>query len=375
MRTLTMNHTLSAKQRYRGFTMIELLIAMLVAVISMLVIAQVMVVNNSYQRSTVGTSDAQTTGALALNTIETEGRMAGFGISNSALLGCGQLRYYFNNGTGCGASCYSSAIDPGSDKPQIVFVPVEIIDGAAGASDTITFTMASGAERVIPGSIKTSMTSASGDLDMYDVLGYQAGDMIVLSDTALGCTLMQVSTVNPATAKISHSYDAVSTPYNPPGAASFSAYPKDSLVINLGRPSVKRFEVSNGRLQVSNYFTLNPATSAPLFNALPQVLYEQVVNLQAVYGKDTDNDGNVDLYEVTAPATAAAWAQVLSVRVALLVRSKDQEKPVNGVCDATTSAPTWSGGAFVVPGGLPSCFKYRVFETNIPLRNMIWREA
>jgi hypothetical protein len=28
-----------------------------------------------------------------------------------------------------------------------------------------------------------------------------------------------------------------------------------------------------------------------------------------------------------------------------------------------------------VPGGLPSCYKYRVFETVIPLRNMIWRPA
>jgi large subunit ribosomal protein L9 len=27
---------------------------------------------------------------------------------------------------------------------------------------------------------------------------------------------------------------------------------------------------------------------------------------------------------------------------------------------------------FTLPDGLPSCYKYRVFETVIPLRNMIW---
>jgi hypothetical protein len=28
---------------------------------------------------------------------------------------------------------------------------------------------------------------------------------------------------------------------------------------------------------------------------------------------------------------------------------------------------------FDAPGALPSCYKYRVFETVIPLRNMLWR--
>jgi len=28
-----------------------------------------------------------------------------------------------------------------------------------------------------------------------------------------------------------------------------------------------------------------------------------------------------------------------------------------------------------VPGGIPSCYKYRVFETVVPLRNMLWRQS
>ncbi len=368
----THNHL---RNRHGGFTIMELLIAMLVAIVAMLAISQVLVVNNRYQRSTVGTSDAQTTGTLALHVIETDGRMAGFGISNSSLLGCGQLRYYFNNGTPCGTSCYSSIVDPASDKPVLTFAPVEIIDGNAGGPDTITFLMASGAERVIPGAIKTAMANAAADLDMYDVLGFQPGDMMAIHHPSLGCTLMQASAVNAATSKISHADNAVSFPFNPPGAAGFDAYPKDSLVFNLGRPVANRYEINNNRLQVSSYFSINAATGAPLFNANPQVLYEQVVNLQASYGKDTNGDGDVDVYDVIAPATSADWIQVLTVRVALLVRSKDQEKPVDGVCEATTTAPTYTGGTFTIPGGMPSCFKYRAFETVIPLRNMIWREA
>jgi type IV pilus assembly protein PilW len=354
------------------------MIATLVAMISMLVIAQVMVVNDRYQRSTVGTSDAQTTGTLALHTIETDGRMAGYGISNSSVLGCGQLRYHFKNvATPCGASCYSKNIDAASTKPELMFVPVEIMEGVGGLPDTITFTSASGGERIIPAATKAAMASGFAELDMYDVLGFQPGDLMVVSDTANGCTLMQVSEVNPSTARIKHDYNATSFPYNFPTGLSYTppAYPKDALVFNLGRPAVKRYSIQDNRLQVSSYFGLDPATSAPLFTETAQVLYEQVVSLKAQYGKDTDGDGDVDLYDTVAPATAAAWTQVLTIRLGLLIRSKDQEKPVNGVCDATTVAPSWAGGVFAVPGGLPSCFKYRVFETVVPLRNMIWREA
>ena len=74
-----------------------------------------------------------------------------------------------------------------------------------------------------------------------------------------------------------------------------------------------------------------------------------------------------------------AWWRVLAVRVAVLARSQNYEKPsvAGGPCEATTAAnpPTWAGGALTVPGGLPSCYKHRVFETVIPLRNMIWRPA
>ncbi len=35
----------------------------------------------------------------------------------------------------------------------------------------------------------------------------------------------------------------------------------------------------------------------------------------------------------------------------------------------------WRGGAFNVPGGIPSCYGYRVFETVVPIRNMIWRQG
>jgi type IV pilus assembly protein PilW len=68
----------------------------------------------------------------------------------------------------------------------------------------------------------------------------------------------------------------------------------------------------------------------------------------------------------------------------VLARSGNYERPevAGGACEATTTAPQWGdAGALqdfptmLVAGALPSCYKYRVFETIIPLRNMIWRPA
>jgi len=351
--------------RQQGLTLVELLIAMLIAIIAMLAISQVLVVNSSYQRSTVGTSDAQTTGALALHTLETDGRMAGFGLASSSLLGCGQIRYQFN-GT--------------SPTPVLTVAPVEIIAGTGNGPDTITFMMASHAERVIPASTRLAMSGADADLDMFDVLGFNTGDIFLISDSTNlssgthGCTLMQVSAVNLTTSRIEHDTSS-DFPYNPSGGFTGIMYPKDSLVFNLGQPSVKRYAIASNSLQVTSYFSTDAATSKPLFDPTARVLYEQIVNMQAEYGKDNNDDGIVDTYNKTPPVTSTDWIQVLTIRLGLLVRSKDQEKPVNGVCEATTALPTWTGGTFSIPGGVPSCFKYRVYETIIPMRNMIWRES
>ena len=79
-------------------------------------------------------------------------------------------------------------------------------------------------------------------------------------------------------------------------------------------------------------------------------------------------------------ATGAQWLQVLAVRVGMLARIGNYERPSvsGGNCDATTVAPTWSGGNFPAVNiatvtSQDRCYRYRVFETTVPLRNMIWR--
>ena len=116
--------------------------------------------------------------------------------------------------------------------------------------------------------------------------------------------------------------------------------------------------------------------AAPLFAAVDGT----VTNGTYVLG-----DGIIDSFDNTAPVTSADWTQVLAVRIGILARIGNYEKPSvpGGNCDATTAMPTWAGSAtdaftainVATATSQDRCFRYRVFETVIPLRNMIWRGA
>jgi type IV pilus assembly protein PilW len=113
-----------------------------------------------------------------------------------------------------------------------------------------------------------------------------------------------------------------------------------------------------------------------------------IIQLQAQYGHDTDGDGAVDVWNTTSPAAGNTtdWSRVIALRVAVLARSGQFEKTA-----VTTTAPTWVDGGGVataftmtnVDGTADSGagslgpnnwrnYRYKAFETTIPIRNLIW---
>ena len=58
----------------------------------------------------------------------------------------------------------------------------------------------------------------------------------------------------------------------------------------------------------------------------------------------------------------------------------EKPDPATGVCNTTATAPTWAGSR---EGTSPAinltadanwqCYRYKTFETVVPLRNMLWR--
>ena len=362
--------TASQRGRSRGMSMVELLVASAIGIIASLAIFQVFAVFEGQKRTTTAGGEAQTGGTLALYTIERDLRQGGYGFNTPDLVGCAMQGW---------DQLTSTAIAP------LTLVPVSITQGAgstsgvAGAPDSITVAYGSGDALPAPVSILVSSLGVADDFikTVNALYGFQPGDLVVIAEPSKPCTLAQVSQIPPATGdntKLNLQAGTYVSPYtgatlntrynNPAGLGT--AYTINGKVYNIGpTPTIKVFSVQNAQLVSQALGT----AATPLF--------DNIVQLQAQYGKDIDNDCIVDVYDEITPASTAAWAAVLAIRIAVVARSSLYEK--NEVSPATIQlwnssavSPTTTGPVWTLTAD-ERHYRYKVFQTVIPLRNMLWR--
>jgi type IV pilus assembly protein PilW len=150
-------------------------------------------------------------------------------------------------------------------------------------------------------------------------------------------------------------------------------------------PQVKVYAVRNAILTVCDMMAQDCTQAA---NYTPMV--NGIVSLRAVYGKDTDANGTVETWDRAALGTSAQVMSVLAAAVEVTAMSALKEKPSGGTtCDATTAATNpdkgqtgWFGASYAAGAGIDvsqvpvddwKCYRYKLFQTSVPLRNMIWR--
>lgn len=354
--------------RQLGLSLVEVMVAVVIGLIGILIITQAYITSDNFNRSTLGEGGAQMNGLVALYSMERDVRMAGWGINNSGALGCGNIFWYYD-------PSYSSNIGGGT-LPNITLAPVVItVDTVTPANpDRITIMYSSEGERILPTSI-ASFNAASSEVSVDGTDGFSVGDLVLLVNAG-GCTLGKITQVQTVAQKLQLNPGA-SGPYNPPAWGSFpTGYASGDSILNLGNPVLRTFLIGSGKLRVSE--TLLSAGAST-----PTDLVDSIVDLRALYGKDTDANNIVDTYNNVTPTTSAQWLQVLSVKIGILARIGNYEKPgglAGSNCDATMVAPTWAGGGFpavdiATVTSQDRCYRYRVFETTVPLRNMIWRSS
>jgi type IV pilus assembly protein PilW len=276
-----------------GFSLVEILVGMVIALLGIIIIFQVFSVSEGIKRTTTSGGDALQNGASALFTLERSLKEAGYGIFTSTNLA-------------------PLPADPAGTAP------VTITSGAASVSDSVTI----------------------------------------------------ISRQNWA----------------------FGSFPPDSVVFASAKPpalTLKTYSI-NAQAQLISTEMPDPApayaTPQPPPATVTSVISDGVVLLKAEYGTDTNGDGLINANEWSQIAPAAADVlKVYAVRVAVVARSAQPEKPsiVGGACDATTVFPTWIDSAAVpldLSGNLGlvatdnwKCYRYKTFETTVPLRNVVWR--
>lgn len=350
------------RRRGAGFSLIELMVAVVIGLIGSIVIFQVFGIFEGQKRTTTSAGDAQQSGLLALVSIERELRMAGYGLSYVPLLGCNVVSY---DATGGGRDF------------TFPLLGVQISQGASGAPDSIAMLYGSSNLIVAPG--KLTFNSSVGALNnkIDTTYGYQVNDLVIVGEFGKSCTMRQLTAVPPSTGSGDQINHDGTGRYNKTGGlpVAYAFWDNTSQsgarIYNMGpAPVYATYSVLNGQLIYQNLMV--SAASTPVVDG--------IVQLKAEYGRDTDGDGAIDSWTPTMPGTPTPtdWARVIAVRLAVVARSAQPEKPnqTTFACDTTTAQPTWAGGSIDVSAGGTitdwGCYRYRVFETKVPIRNFIW---
>lgn len=384
--------------RNHGFTLVEVLVGMAIALIGMVMMFQSMQAWEGRKRTTTAGSDAQVSGSIALFNLERDLKMAGYGFGNALAM-----------------NCTVSAYDSTRTAPGIFtfpMVPVLITDGAAGAPDTITVLYGNGetmsSSQSFDNATPPPTVANNGFKRANTRTGLRPGDLTIAADSGNAvCGLFEITgNANADGLTVDHGTGAYLNFANNQNVTAQSVLAADALarlqgqflnnsgsaryndgtakgvgstgaIFNLGTfPQLDVWQITNRRfLTVNNTLANQPAATE---------VAEGIINLQTEYGVDADGNGVVDAAEWSA-AAPANWRQLRAVRVALLARGQQYERTA-----VTAAAPAWAGGTFTMANvdgtadtnpvdatgkGTPNNwrnYRYRVYQTVIPLRNLVW---
>ncbi|AMO36161.1 PilW family protein [Thauera humireducens] len=357
-------------KRASGFTLVEIMVGMVVALLALLVIMQVFGSFEGQKRMTTGTADAQTNGALALQSVLRETQLAGFGISA------------FDRRVGP-LEC-STAQNASLALGVFSMAPVEVTDGGAAGSDTLTIRYGSS----MSGGVATRITSVSGNqLSVDSNLGCRVGDTAVVSNGGDTCFVVSVDSLDAGTPPAVPPKINLENPVTP-GVSLGSLPTVNAFVSCMGQYREVTFAVNGDRLErdgeevasgIVNMQVQYGITATPADIQIAQWVDSNAdwANLSDQGATDIDRRKRIKALRVAIVArNPTRDADVVSQAC---VQPADLADPAIGVCawknEAGSPAPAINLSDPADPNEWRH-YRYRVFETIIPLRNVVWaREA
>lgn len=403
-------------RRQRGLTLIELMVAMALGLVTTLIVAQVLINTDGQNRRTTSGTDAQINGATALYLLSQNIQSAGYGlIGHSGDRGCPITWASAPNASASGALRLT---------PFEIITPATEVAKPVGDRNIVIRTLSSSAsDYAVPRKLRLTTLNAANGFAVSSTLGLQANNVMMAArrdwnGNNAWCLMFTAGSVNDATRVVTPSGDSLgATPatVTPPGGF------RDDMtsLSDLGAwPDLREYRLNTA----TNVLEMRRFDRTTL-NWVTEELARGIVRLVAYYGIDDNNDGRVDRYSQTSPNDGAAgWGRVVTVRLAIVARSERVERPerVDGQVRYATSTPlTWAvgatGAANAIEGAAPcsqstdaedgsvvasvqQCvtislgadpaanngavlaadpadwrnYRYKLFDTVIPLRNQVW---
>lgn len=365
------------KNQQSGFTLIEIMIGLVIGLILSLVIYNVLSTFEKQKRATTGSSDAQTNGAIALYNIQRDAQMAGFGLPVYGIL----------------TSPYNCPIgttidhDYAAGTPAINLSPIVITDGGAAGSDVISIhygdTMSGGVAVSMLAGTATNIAQVSTNI------GCAVNDTALVVQEiggVLSCNLTRVTALQSVPDRVT--------------LAATTNVAKDSDLACLGTWNEVQYAVAgiSNSSQLTRTGAVALVAGVPTPSAAAVAIVPDIVNIQAQYGVSATPGSNVVTQWVPATGiwgaaiTASNRNRIKAIHVAVVARNGSLENSnVTSQCSSTSAAnPTglcaWQGlpvgGPITVASPAPTVdlsadanwrrYRYRVYDTIIPVRNIIW---
>jgi len=369
-----------------GFGLVEIMVGLVIGMIAVLVIFQVYNVAEGFKRNTTAYGEAQQAGLFSTFVLGMELSNAGTGLNAAAT----DLQW---------------CADTGNIATSFRPLPVLITDGGGAAiSDTIVVNYS------VASSLVTSapFTATAGLNQSYQVQspgGFHAGDLIVgiqaPGTNGSGCASSTATAVSAPNGLGEVTITQTGTALN---------FTTSSLLFNMGpcnRAQKVQYNVANGVLlstPLLNTSTANPANCGqPVAQPTANPVASNIVVMKAEYGINTtfSKERELDTWvqatggggwdpATLLPAPITTINQIKAVRIGVIVQSEQFDKNLAGYtggnytngdynwvlfdCSAANKATcpgrlTGTVPATVNPAGN---WRFRKYETIIPLRNAIW---
>ena len=391
---MTERSSARAHREQRGFGLIEIMVGVVIGLIAVLVIYQVYAVAEGFKRNTTAAGEAQQNGLFSAFVL-------GMEIGNGGA------------GMAAAAQDLASCPDPGGAMPQRFAqsfrpIPVLITDGGASATSDSFVVNYSMATTLANSALFTGNAAPGATFPVQSPGGFHIDDLVVgiSAPTAPGspCASSRVTAVTVPDAN--GIVTITQTPLFPAGGIDFFG---SSVLLNMGpcnRAQKIQYSVNNGVLYSTPLLDTSGANCGNLANPLiGNPLASNILVMKVEYGIDSNLDPK-RLLDTWVQASAAPWDpatllpapittinQIKAVRIGIIVQSDQFDKNLAGFTggDYTNGDYNWvlfdcadankancpgrltgSVPATVSPAGN---WRFRKYETVIPLRNEIWNKT
>jgi len=339
-----------------GAGLVDVMVGVTAALFAVLVIYVVVAQSDRFRHDAQSAADAQQTGLFALSRLS-------FDIGNA--------------GNGFAAAAKAMSTCPASGNVVDTLRPVAILITDSGRDDIADgVVIRYGASSAITGAVPFAQPVGAGEsFFVHAPFAFAVGDRVIAVGRNGDCAAADVtasSVAAPGVVEIAHT---------PPTAA----LPSTAWLVDLGArkdAQIIRYDIVADVLRTTDL----------LGGDAPNPLAANIVNLKLEYGIDADGDGMLDTWVAAKPGPLGDWSaaallvapadtlrRIKAIRIGLIVRSEFLDRDIKTAfpwvlfdCEATdkSSCPGRLSGAIAVTsnGG----YRYRMHETVVPLRNLIW---